>query len=46
MDEVGIYRVSGGTLAISTLKDVFNSSKAANSALALHAWLSRHTYLS
>lgn len=28
MDDVGIYRVSGGALDISTLKAAFDSSKA------------------
>lgn len=32
MDEVGIYRVSGGAPDISTLKAAFNSSKAAKCA--------------
>lgn len=35
MDEVGIYRVSGAALDIGTLKAAFDSSKAADSALAL-----------
>lgn len=34
LDEVGIYRVSGGALDISTLKAAFDSSKAASSASA------------
>lgn len=32
MDEVGIYRVSGGAPDISTLKAAFDSSKASNGA--------------
>lgn len=38
MDEVGIYRVSGGALDIGTLKAAFDSSKASASAVAAHAW--------
>lgn len=34
LDEVGIYRVSGGALDIGTLKAAFDSSKAAGSASA------------
>lgn len=34
MDEVGIYRVSGGALDISTLKAAFDSSKDTNVSLA------------
>lgn len=37
MDEVGIYRVSGGALDISTLKAAFDSSKDTNLSLAHHA---------
>lgn len=38
MDEVGIYRVSGGALDISTLKAAFDSSKAANISFAHYTW--------
>lgn len=34
MDEVGIYRVSGGALDISTLKAAFDSSKDTNVSVA------------
>lgn len=36
MDEVGIYRVSGGALDIGTLKAAFDTSKDANVSLAHH----------
>lgn len=38
MDEVGIYRVSGGALDISRLKAAFDSSKAASISFAHDIW--------
>lgn len=39
MDEVGIYRVPGGALDISTLKAAFDSSKAPGFRSAPHTLL-------
>lgn len=36
MDEVGVYRVSGGALDIGTLKAAFDTSKAASLSLRAH----------
>lgn len=43
MDEVGIYRVSGGALDISTLKAAFDSSKDTNVSVAHPSSPQAHT---